>query len=118
MDQSFDLNNSMQSSQKIKRKTYLSNCFKNEKSLPFDNNLRFIQEAATPNQESSHAMSNLYDSLTNKHSTCSNNSMRSSVSLIDMPSSINTAFVYNSSQQQVPSKPAKKINFGDISSLI
>lgn len=110
LDQSFDLNNSTQSN-KIKRKTYLSNCFMNESSLPFDKNLQLIQEATEANQAfDPAAMTNINDLLI-KHSTCSNNSLRSSFSLNEMSSSV------SQQSQQVP-KSAKKINFGDISSLI
>ena len=83
----------------------------NESSLPFDKNLQLIQEAAEANQAfDPAAMTNINDLLI-KHSTCSNNSLRSSFSLNEMSSSV------SQQSQQVP-KSAKKINFGDISSLI
>ncbi len=156
-DQVNDLNHSIQSTPIQKRKTHLSNRFHNESFNSKASNLHLIQEVPNDihhinsvkseetngsgggsarvhtNAYSEVHASNLKDFLiakTNQNdSTCSNKSVRSSFSLDELSTSINSthfnqsftnqaAQQHQQQQQQSVPKPVKKINFGDISSLI
>lgn len=163
-DQSSDLSHSIQSTPIQKRKTHLSNRFHNESfnsSKAPTSNLHLIREVPNDNQQSQninsvkseactngsahdqHGMntaSNLRDLLIAKSpnqndSTCSNkSSVRSSFSLDELATSINSTHFNQSFTNQaaahtntnnnvspvavVKQEPVKKINFGDISSLI
>lgn len=159
-DQVNDLSHSIQSTPIQKRKTHLSNRFHSESynSKAPTSNLHLIREV--PNDNVSHHInsvkseatngslqqntchqgmniSNLRDLLiaksTNQNdSTCSNkSSVRSSFSLDELSTSINSTHLNQSFTNQsaahtntnespvaVKQEPVKKINFGDISSLI
>lgn len=131
-DQSND-HDLMQSSTPIqKRKTHLSNRFLNESFNLKSSNLHLIEEVENNNSSSFRSpleseetafdttkanLRELLISKTSSHdSTCSNKSVRSSFSLNDLSTQFSNqvpSFNYMS-----PPKPSKKINFGDVSSLI